>query len=122
MVALAVVIATVAAFLVSGAYYAIAPDASPPDLAPERTNGALVLVELLRNFAVAALVAGLLAAAEWRSLGAGLFLGLSLSIVPVVLLAGSVFHEGVPIRRATLHGFDWLIKLLAIGAITGSII
>ena len=81
--------------------------------------GAQLLVELLRNLAVAALVAGLLAAGDWSGLLAGVLVGLSLSIVPVVLLAGSVFHEGVPMRRAALHAGDWLIKLVAIGAVLG---
>ena len=74
---------------------------------------------MVRNSAVAALVAGLLAAADWNGLGDGVLLGVSLWVVPVVLLAGSVFHEGVPVRRAALHGGDWLIKLVVIGAIVG---
>ena len=68
---------------------------------------------------VAALVGGLLAAADWSGLGSGALLGLSLWTLPVVLLAGSVFHEGVPTRRAAVHAVDWLVKLVAVGAILG---
>jgi hypothetical protein len=119
VIALGIVVATTAAFLVSAVYYGIAPTAQPSESVPQRAMGALVLVELLRNLAVAALVAGLLAAANWSGLVEGLLVGLSLAILPVVLLAGSVFHEGVPARRAGVHAVDWLIKLVAIGAILG---
>jgi hypothetical protein len=51
--------------------------------------------------------------------GAVLF-GLALWIgFPVLLLAGSVFHENVPWRLAALHAGDWLVKLLVIAAIVG---
>jgi hypothetical protein len=86
---------------------------------PQRSTASLVVVELTRNLAVTALVAGLFAVADWNGLGAGVLLGLALWILPVVLLAGSVFHEGVPVQRAALHSVDWLIKLVAIGAIIG---
>jgi hypothetical protein len=119
VIALGVVIATVAAFVVSAAYYGIAPAPMPSEPVPQRAMGALVLVELLRNLAVAALIGGLLAAANWSGLVAGLLVGSSLSILPVVLLAGSVFHEGVLPRRAAVHALDWLIKLAAMGAILG---
>ncbi len=119
MVALGIVIATAAAFVVSGIYYGAIPAGPAADPTPPRSMVAQMLVELVRNLAVAALVAGLLAVADWSGLGTGLLLGLALWALPVVLLAGSVFHEGVPIRRAGLHAGDWLIKLVAIGAIAG---
>ena len=43
----------------------------------------------------------------------------SLWALPVALLAGSVLWEAVPIRSAVLHAGDWLIKLVAIGAVVG---
>ena len=46
--------------------------------------------------------------------------GLALWIgFPVVLLAGSVFHENVPWKLAALHAGDWLVKLLVIAVIVG---
>ena len=80
---------------------------------------AVAAVESVRNLAVASLIAGLLAAGSWEGLGAGLLVGVALWTIPVVLLAGSVFHEGVATRRAALHGVDWLLKLGVTGAILG---
>ncbi len=117
VIAPGVVIATVAALVISAIYYAAMPAPTAPELVPQRPVAEQVLVELLRNLAVAALVAGLLTVAAWSGLGAGVLLGLSLWTIPVVLFAGSVFHEGAATRRAALHAVDWLLKLVAIGAI-----
>ena len=119
MIALGIAIATAAAFVISAIYYGAMPAESRSESDPQRPMIAQLLVELLRNLAVASVVAGLLAAADWGGLGASVLLALSLWILPIVLLAGSVFHEGVPMRRAALHAVDWLIKLVAIGAILG---
>lgn len=117
MIALGIAAATGAAFLISAVYYSAVPAAA--ESPPQRPMAALMLVELARSLAVAALVAGLLSAADRSGPGAGALLGLSLWILPVLLLAGSVFHEGVPMSRAAVHAIDWLIKLVAIGAIVG---
>ena len=51
-------------------------------------------------------------------LAAGLVLGAALFVgFPLVLWVGAIVHEGTPVRTAVLHGGDWLVKLLAIGAI-----
>lgn len=119
MVALGILMATAAALVISAIYYGAMPAA--PLSEPERQRPVItqVVVEVLRNLVVAALVGGLLAAADWSGLGSGALLGLSLWTLPIVLLTGSVFHEGVSTRRAALHAGDWLIKLVAIGAIVG---
>lgn len=119
MIALGVVIASAVAFVISAMYYAAAPQTPSSEPVPQRPTGAVVLVELLRDLAVAALVGGLLAAADWSGVVAGVLVGLSLWILPAVLLAGSVFHEGVPMPRAALHAGDWLAKLAATGAVVG---
>jgi hypothetical protein len=119
MIALGIVIATVAAFVISAVYYGVMPATPSSTPVPQRPIVAQMLVELLRNLAVAGLAAGLLAAGDWSGVGAGALLGLSLWALPVVLLAGSVVHEGVPLRSAAPHAVDWLAKLIAIGAILG---
>ncbi len=119
MIAVGIVIAAMAAFILSVVYYGAMPAPGAPEPARQRAVAVQLLVETVRNLAVAALVAGLLAVADWSGFGEGALLGLSLWTVPVVLLAGSVFHEGVPTRRAALHAGDWLIKLVAMGAILG---
>ena len=119
MIALGIVIAAAAAFVISAVYYGAMPAAPVTEPPPQRPMAAQLLVEVSRNLAVAALVAGLLAVANSSGLRDGVLLGLSLWTLPVVLLAGSVFHEGVPRLRAALHAVDWLIKLVAIGAIVG---
>lgn len=118
MVALGIVIATVATVVIGAAYYGAMP-AVADSSAPTRPMVAVVIVEVLRGLVVAALVAGLLAAAEWDGAVAGVLLGLALWTIPVVLLTGSVFHEGVSARQAAFHAVDWLFKLVAIGAIVG---
>jgi Protein of unknown function (DUF1761) len=119
VIALGIAIAAAAAFVISAVYYGVMPTAPASEPAPQRPVRAQVIVEVIRNVAVAAFVAGLLAAADWNGVGDGVLLGLSLWTLPVVLLAGSVFHEGVPTRRAALHAVDWLAKLVVIGAILG---
>ena len=66
MVAAGIVIATVAAFVLSAVYYGAMPAASATEHSTAAADGRRsVLVELVRNLAVAGLVAGLLGAADW---------------------------------------------------------
>ncbi|BCJ70274.1 DUF1761 domain-containing protein [Polymorphospora rubra] len=124
MPALAISAATVAALVISFAFYAIAPAGpaartGPTEPAADRPAAWQIAVELLRGAVTAALVAGLLRAAGWNGPAAGALLGLVLWALPLVLLTGSVVWERVPVRSAVLHAGDWLIKLIAIGAIVG---
>lgn len=126
MLALAVAVATIAAFIISFAFYAVAPAAPGADPAPatapaptDRPQLWQIAIELVRSAIVAGLVAGLLLAAGWGGPGQGALLGLALWALPVVLLAGSVLWEQVPVSSAALHVGDWLVKLVAIGAILG---
>ncbi len=120
MIAVGIVLGGIGAFVIGGVYYGVASsETTSSPTAPQRSTRALVAVELARSLAVAAVVGWLLAGASWSGVLDGLVLGLSLSVLPVVLLAGSVFHEGVPVRRAALHAGDWVLKLVAIGVIVG---
>lgn len=123
MIGLGILIATVTAFVISFAFYAVAPTPSPSVAdAPEvstRPRWWQILIELLRSALVASLIAGLMGTAEWHGPVPGLLLGLALGVLPVVLLAGSVLWEQVPVRVAATHAIDWIIKLAAIGTIVG---
>lgn len=137
MSAIGIGVATIVAFIISSTYYALVPltPATRPDAAattrPEVAPGAQagsgrpapwqIMVELLRSAVTATLVAGLLDATGHRGPAAGALLGLALWALPLVLLTGSVVWEHVPVRDAARHAGDWLIKLLAIGAIVGAL-
>lgn len=116
---LGIVIATVTAFVVSATYYSVLLEPPVDDAGPTRSSASLVVVELARSAAVAMLIAGLIAAADWTTAGAGALLGVALWTLPVVLLIGSVYHEGAARRAAVVHAGDWLIKLILIGSIVG---
>ena len=120
---LALVVATVAAFLASGGWYAVFGNqlkALSKGVEVSRPPALQAAVELLRNLVVAAVVAGLVARLGLGNWTGAVLLGLALWIAfPVVLLAGSVFHENVPWRLGAIHAGDWLVKLLVIAVIVG---
>lgn len=120
---LAVLVASVAAFLLSGAWYGVLGRrlaALHPAYAEPRSTPATVAVELVRNAIVALVTSSLAALAGIASLAGALLLGLALWVgFPLVILAGSVFHEQVPPRLAAIHAGDWLLKLLLIACIVG---
>jgi Protein of unknown function (DUF1761) len=120
---LAVLVSAVAAFLASGAYYAVLgarlARLSPAYAGPGRSAPVTAVVELVRGGVVAAAVAWLVEAAGVTGLGPALVFALVLWVAfPVVLLAGSVFHERVPVALAAIHAGDWLLKLVLITGIT----
>ena len=52
----------------------------------------------------------------------GLLLGVLLFVgFPLVLWTGALWHERTPLRTALVHGGDWLVKLLAVGALVGAL-
>ena len=112
----AVAIVAVAAFLFSGAYYAVlAPwmaKLSPAYTGPARPVALTAPVELVRNLILGA-VCGYLVRGLTLAPAAGLALALWVAF-PAVLLAGSVYHERVPVLLAAIHAGDWLIKLMLI--------
>ncbi|TQJ01942.1 uncharacterized protein DUF1761 [Amycolatopsis cihanbeyliensis] len=121
---LAIGVATVAALIASGAWYAVLGghlgrlhEAYAGDPRPAAVT---VPVELVRNVLVSAVVAGLAGPLGISGFGAAALLGLVLWVgFPFVLLTGSVFHERVPAKLAAIHAGDWLLKLLAITVIVG---
>ncbi len=121
---IAVVVATIAAFLLSGAWYAVVPWPAEVGEATRADSPSLpvLLAEVLRSAVVATVVAGLLVELDALSVGEGALLGVVLWVgFPAVLFAGSIIHERYPARLAALHLGDWLLKLTAIGAIVGAL-
>lgn len=123
---LAILAATVAAFILSSSYYSLfatqlatvsaagASDESPP---PWKLG-----VEVLRSATLAAAVAGLAAHGEIDDWAGGLVLGLVLWIgFPLVLWTGAIVWENTPVKLAALHGGDWLAKLLIVGLIVAGV-
>lgn len=109
---LEIAIGTVAAFLLGGAYYAVFATEGG-ELRPW-----MVAVEVLRCLVLVSVVAWLASEAGVDDVAGGLVLGAALFVgFPLVLWVGAVVHEKTPVSKAVLHGGDWLVKLLAIGAI-----
>lgn len=123
--ALSVVSATVVAFIVSGAYYAALGTRlarlSPAYAENGESTAATIVVELARNLVLAGVISGLVAGLGVDGLAESLLLALALWVAfPVVLLAGSVFHEHAPRELAAIHSGDWLLKLVAISGIVAT--
>ncbi|MEU4836408.1 DUF1761 domain-containing protein [Streptosporangium sp. NPDC023615] len=122
---LAVVAATVTAFLLSSVWYmgfgARLATLSDAYAGAERPPAWTAIAELGRGALVATVLAwltGQVGVSGWPgALGLACVLWLGF---PVVLLAGSVLHERVPWRLAAVHAGDWLLKLTAIAVIVGT--
>jgi hypothetical protein len=125
---LAVFVATIAAFLLSGGWYAVLgetmvrlqgkePDPNDPS---QKMQPWKIAVELLRSFVVAFVLANFFARlgiSNWtEALTYGLWLWLAF---PLILLVGSVIHDNVPWRLAAIHAGDWLLKILLMAVILG---
>jgi Protein of unknown function (DUF1761) len=119
---LAVAVGTVAAFILSGAYYAVfgsqLAQVSAAAAAGEQPPPWTLVLEVLRSLVLVTVVAGIASQGDIDDWTGGLALGLALWIgFPLVLWTGAMLHENVPARLAALHGGDWLAKLLVVGVI-----
>lgn len=115
----AVLVATAAAFLLGGAYYAVLGDQldSAGHMAPWQ-----LAVELLRCLVLCAIVAGLAGEGGVDDVAGGLLLGLALWIgFPAVLWVGAIVHEKAPVKSAAIHAGDWLVKLPAVAVLVAVI-
>jgi hypothetical protein len=119
-----VALAAVVAFAVSTAWY-VALSGVLRRLGPAYADGQPMspwtgLLELLRSV-VLAVVVGL--GCERLALDGPPELVAAALVAwvgfPVVLLSGSVLHERVPWRLASVHAGDWLLKLVAVTLIVG---
>ena len=113
---LELLVGTIAAFLAGGAYYAVFATEGG-EMPPWK-----LAVEVLRCLVLVAVVAWLASEAGIDDLAGGLALGGVLFVgFPLVLWTGAIIHENTPVRLAVLHGGDWLIKLLLVGAIVSMV-
>lgn len=112
----ALVVASIGAFILSGIWYAaFSTTLSKLHKAyahNEKMSSLGILAELIRSLIVAIAVSFLIHNLSISSLGGALLYSLILWVAfPIVLLAGSVLHEKVPVKLAAIHAGDWLIKL-----------
>jgi hypothetical protein len=112
-------VAAVAAFVLSGAWYG-AFGARLAALNEVYTDAAgmsasTAVVEVARNVVLATVVAVGVDTMDLGGIGQAVVAALLAWVgFPVLILAGSVFHEKVPWRLAAIHAGDWLLKLLAV--------
>ncbi|HEU5112437.1 MAG TPA: DUF1761 domain-containing protein [Acidimicrobiia bacterium] len=121
---LAIVVASVAAFILSAVWYGVfggsLAELHPAyaDSGPPSAKDAIV--ELARNLVVAVVLAGLADQIGIEGWAQAAVLGFALWIgIVVVLLTGSVYHEKVPVKLASIHAGDWLLKLVVVAIIVG---
>ncbi len=118
---LAVVASAVAVFVFAAVYYIVL--AGPRDrlsgaAADARPSPRVMALEIAKNVVLAAVTAGLVATVGVAGLAGALLLALALWVAfPVLLLAGSVTHEKVPMGLAAIHAGDWLAKLVIISVV-----
>ena len=115
----AVLVAAMAAFALSGAWYGAFGthlarlNTVYADAAGMRASTAVV--ELVRNLLLATVVAVGVDRMDLDGAGAALVAAVLTWVgFPVMILAGSVFHEKVPWQLAAIHAGDWLVKLVAV--------
>ena len=119
----AIAVAAVAVFEFAAIYYSVIAaqraEVSAVAAAGARPSVAVMAFELLKSGVVAGVVAALARLVGATDAAEGALLGVALWIAfPVVLLLGSVVHEGVAPKLAAIHAGDWLVKLLVIAVIT----
>lgn len=119
---MAIVVASVAAFVASSVYYILLGRQlamlSPAYADTSRPAAWKVAQEPVRNLVVASAVAGLASSLEVEDWTGGMRLAAVLWIgFPAMLLTGSAIHENVAWKLAAIHAGDWLMKLVIIAFI-----
>lgn len=110
------------AFVLGGAWYAVLGAPGSSDAQP-RPAALTASVEAVRCLALSAVVTGLAAAVGADTWWQGLLLGLVLFAgFPLVLWTGAMWHERTPVRTAAVHAGDWLVKLVAVGTLVGTLL
>jgi hypothetical protein len=123
---LAVVVAAVAAFVASSAWYALFGNevmelrgVDPATAADTATPTWTMLFVVVQSLVVAFMLAYYVVHLGIVDLKGAMRLGVLVWIFPAMILLGSVVHEGVPLGLAGIHAGDWLVKLLLMAVILG---
>ncbi len=116
---LAIVVAAVAAFVASAAWYTAfaSPMANLRETAASGTSVWTMLFVVAQSLVVAFMVAYFASHLGVAGLPGAIGLGALLWTFPAAILLGSTVHEGVPPALASIHAGDWLTKLMLITAI-----
>ena len=120
----AIGVAAVAAFILSAVWYGVfgsqLAELHPAYADSGSPSAKDAIVELARNLVVGVVLAWLvdqIGVDDWVQaalLGFVLWVGF-----PLIILIGSVYHEKVPVKLASIHAGDWLLKLVVIAIIVG---
>jgi hypothetical protein len=122
---LAVVVAAVAAFVVSSVWYIVfSKELAKVSAAfaealqkPQPWKMLVVIVQSLVLALVLAYFIGLIGDVGWMgAVRVGVLLWIGLSAMQWV---GSIMWEKVPLKMAAIHAGDWLVKLVVIAVIVG---
>lgn len=119
----AIILAAIGGFIVSSIWYILFGNVwmearGAGTVAGEPSPIETALVELTRNLLLSGVLAYLIVRLKITTGPQALRLSLLLWLgFPLILLSGSVFHEGVPWVVAAIHGGDWLIKITLIALI-----
>ena len=124
---LPVILATIAAFVVSAVWYMIfgkilmeLRGIDPARAANQSMSIWIILGEFLRTLVLTYVLAYFVSVLEINTWKHALMLCVIMWIgFPVILLSGSVIHENVHWKLATIHAGDWFVKLLTIILILG---
>jgi glycerol uptake facilitator-like aquaporin len=123
----AVIVAAIAAFIISIIWYILFGEAMAKARASTGTSTTETStppwkmgVEIVRNIILASVIAYFVTRTNIQSWADALPLALVIWIgFPLMVLSGSVLWENVPWKLAAIHAGDWLVKLLAVTLILG---
>ncbi|KXO89842.1 hypothetical protein AXK57_06960 [Tsukamurella pulmonis] len=125
MIVAGIVVAALAAFVLSSVYYVLLSPVEQRALGDRaldrgKPGPAKIVAELLRTAIVAAGFAWIVDRSGFLSLPGALVPAVVLWVAfPLVLLTGSIIWERVPWQTAAIHAGDWLLKLVLIAIVLG---